>query len=777
MRRAISRLVVLSLTLAPLAVMTCLVLSAGADYAAFAQTTISEINPKQSSIHQNDPNAASGGRVNGLAVVPRNNRVFYAASEWGGLFRSQDGGRNWMRLNGHLPVATWDVEVSPADPNRIIATSFYDGRVNSLAGINVSTDGGNTWTRPATATPPPNFCVHDSRRSDPSAFGVNFDPANPRNVYVGTNCGLAVSNDGGGTWRFIDPTPPSPARPNDRADDVWDVVVHHGGIIDICGDDSHRRSTDGGRNWTTATGNKPLGSGTCSIAASPDESYVLFAVVGTTVYESDDGGANWHAHFTQPEQPQGRVPFVATNQRSGASFDLWFGDVSLYRTGCTTPNPAAPGGAPRCPPDRWAGGFTYSAGSHDDMGDIAFDTQAAADPCPLLMSSDGGVYFNTATNGSGCHDPRWSQPDVTPHALWLFGMAGADLAGVEAESLYFGNQDTGTFATTTAGSNAPTWLTRDCCDSFDVHADAARVLYTSCCWNGGRFNRLFIRGPGMSGGNELRGYPEGNLPTWGYVGIVDQFGPKAYALLTTSGTFVTSDITAASVSWTPLRGNQTNPVAACGVRASKSGTTPVFYVQGGACNGRGYKVSGSSNWSAGHDNLWKYRGTATGGAWQPIRPPGGVGGFGVFDVHPEDERRIIASHLTPAGVRMIISVDGGATWGGLPALDTLMTGSGTFRYRTQRGPTDFTGFDGYPQPTLVAFDPSNPNNIVVGAADSGLFYSVNGGGHWSVITNNSGGTANPIIPRPRFAYFDREGGVTNLYVGTQGRGAWRIRLP
>ena len=58
------------------------------------------------------------------------------------------------------------------------------------------------------------------------------------------------------------------------------------------------------------------------------------------VYESDDGGANW-ANLGNPQR-QGRIPFVVTNQRSNADgdpnvFDLWAGDVQLFRAGCTTP--------------------------------------------------------------------------------------------------------------------------------------------------------------------------------------------------------------------------------------------------------------------------------------------------------------------------------------------------------------------------------------------------------------------------------------------------------
>ncbi|HYX29726.1 MAG TPA: hypothetical protein VE863_14260, partial [Pyrinomonadaceae bacterium] len=332
-----------------------------------AQVTTTEINPNQSTLDASDPDGASGGRVNGLAIDPQNDNVLYAASEWGGIFKSIDAGRTWIRLDNHLPTATWDVEVSPADSNLVIATSFYDGRVHSLAGINVSANGGVTWTHPATSMPPLGFCKVAARRDEFSAYGISFDPANPRNIYVGTSCGLAISNDSGTTWQYVDPTAA------DGADDIWDVVVHHGGIIDLCGNDGHRRSTNGGTNFTTATvGGIPLPAGRCSIAASPDESYVLFAVAGGSIFETDNGGGTWNTRFVNPAS-QGRIPFVVTNQRSGRAFDLWFGDVSLFRAGCTTPAVPAVGGTARCPASNtWAGPFTRSAGGHDDMGDLVF---------------------------------------------------------------------------------------------------------------------------------------------------------------------------------------------------------------------------------------------------------------------------------------------------------------------------------------------------------------------------------------------------------------------
>lgn len=711
----------------------------------FAQVQIEEMNPTSSTLTTSDPNGASGGRIQALARA--NATTYYAASEWSGLYKSTDTGRTWVRLDAHLPLATWDVEVSPADSNRVIATSFYDGRVASRAGINVSIDGGKTWSHPSTAVPAAAFCADAARREEPSAFGISFDPANAANVYIGTNCGLAISNDAGITWRFVDPTP------TNAPDDIWDVIVHHGGVIDLCGEDGHRRSTNGGSTWTTAT-SSPLPAGRCSLAASPTEAYVLFAVAGELIFESDNGGRTWNTEFVN-QIPQGRVPFVATNARGGASFDLWFGDVKLFRAACTTPSPAVEGGRSRCPASStWTSSM---AGAHDDVGDIVF-VSGSPNACPALFASDGGVFFNARTASPACHSPQWRQPQVTPRGLWLFGMGGARRPARPGDDLYLGAQDNGTFASVDGGQ---TWKNIDCCDSFDDVASADRVVYTTCCFEASPQNRIFAAKPGMVQGAQLSRLPPGAIEGWRAPDALDRWSQHGYVAVTRNGVFITSDIRATAITWTRL--GATGPAGACAVRVAGNETSPTFIVQSGQCSGR----------SA--DALWAYSGTTATGTWRRIQPAAPATGFAIFAVHRSDPTRLAAAQIRPTGPVMSFSSDGGTTWRANTALDTLMTGNGQFRSRTRRGPLDFAEVGPYVQPTLVAFDPADANTVIAGAADAGVFLSRDGGSNWMVVTNSAGSATAPILPRPSFAYFSRSAGVARIFVGTQGRGLWRLQ--
>ena len=706
--------------------------------------SIADISPNQSTLQKDDSDGASGGRVNGLAIG-RGNRIAYAASEWGGLFKSEDGGVNWEHLDNHLPSATWRVAVDPRDSGQVYATSFYDGKVTSSSGINVSTDGGKTWDRPKTSHPPNNFCKSPTSEAEFSAFGVSINPENPDSVFVGTACGIAISQDHGKTWAFVDPTP------DDPADTVWDVLAHRNGIVDACGDDGHVRSTNGGTSWVRTNS---LPSGICSLAASPDEPDVLFAVVGTQPYESDDGGKSW-TKLSNPNA-QGRIPFVATNKRSGNSFDLWFGDVTLYRIACGTTTPRCPAVA-----TAWAGPFTRDVGGHDDTAAIVFSGSGTVDNCPLLFASDGGVYINTKTQNPDCQEPKWDQPQVTPHGLWLFTVDVAPSDDSKQLNLYLGNQDNGTFGSGDPLALQPSWFNSDCCDSFVSSASTSHILYTSCCYQGGHQNRLFFRGSDLKGGNEINIYPPGELPGW-EAHIVAQFGTNKYAVVTNKGIFYTTNLSATPIRWTSL-GQTTTPDSVCGVFVSLlKPTSPVFFAQTLNCDGRG------------PSNIYRLDGTAPGARWKQIDMPSPNGGFGVFAVDPHNPLRMFASFIQDPGtfVSMISTTDGGAHWIINSGLDKMMTQNGALKYRTVVGPTDFTTFNGYPQPSLVAFDPNDGNIVVAAGIDSGIFLSFDEGKHWEAILPKG-----RSLSRVRAAAF---ASVTSteevIFLGSQGSGIWRINI-
>ena len=176
--------------------------------------------------------------------------------------------------------------------------------------------------------------------------------------------------------------------------------------------------------------------------------------------------------------------------------------------------------------------------------------------------------------------------------------------------------------------------------------------------------------------------------------------------------------------------------------------------------------------------VWRYQGTAGTGTWQQVPNPG-AGSFGVFAVDPGDPQRLIASHLGGAtGPRMVMTRNGGTTWTPIPALDGLMTGAGVSRTTTRPVPGRSRTSKAIRSRRWSRSTRSDRDILVAGGADSGVFISTNGGTRWQLVTDpiSPGTSGIPHIPRPYYAHFDHDapGGDVQLYLGTRGRGAWRL---
>ncbi|MDP2478919.1 MAG: hypothetical protein Q8W51_03400 [Candidatus Palauibacterales bacterium] len=116
-------------------------------------------------------------------------------SSEGGVWKSVDRGDHWTKLSGGLPtgvVGKIGVAVSPADPGRVWA--MVTEEAHDRGGLYRSDDGGATWTR-----------VNRQRELRQRAFyytHVIADPRDPETVYV-LNTSVWRSVDGGRTFRRI----------------------------------------------------------------------------------------------------------------------------------------------------------------------------------------------------------------------------------------------------------------------------------------------------------------------------------------------------------------------------------------------------------------------------------------------------------------------------------------------------------------------------------------------------------------------------------------------
>lgn len=772
---------------------------AGAAPITFADITPDNVGPivGQAGVATDCPEPCAsghnGGRVNGLAGVPGDANTYFAASEVGGLFKTADGGASWTHLDGYVPSTTWDVAVAPGG-QRVYATAFFDGRVDPLTGLQVSKDGGVTWSRPALVAP---AGCSAGRAAQPSGFGIALRPGTSE-VFVGTNCGIASSTDAGDTWMQFDPTPGDGV-----ANSIWAMVALPGGRTYACGDDGLLTSPDGHANtWQALNKPSPFPGGFCSLAVSPDDPTVVFVVFGSPksygeVFSGQGGefyeghvdysggtpSVTWSIFPTYPDNDPNpvkkqRVPFVVTNKRS-SGFDLWLGDGSLWRVPCSSQN------NPNCPTDRsqWFGSFTDHLGTvqdaHGDSGDLVFDPTTSVDACPTLYSSDGGIHRNITVMSPACQTPTFRGANVGMHAFLIWDMAGVSRPGEVNEEIYIGTQDNGLYYTGDAGvpdpmTTGPTWIHGVGADLYDLEADATRVVVST----GNRdivtgdpgFLNMKVVGTGIA--NRDIDIPE----------FIAQAGAGRY-MMAFSNPFDFPAGTTIPVGVRDTSNIEMNPFGSalgtwpatakppCHIRVGVGPSGPQPYVLAGTC------LWPRTDFTA--DELWTY----TGGTWMQIPPPpinpgdpvSAGAGFGLIAVDPVDPDRLYASVVRDGPPRLMRSTNGGTAWQYDAKLTDLVSGNGKFMDYPQ-----ITG-DGifpYIEPLMVAFDPTDPNIILAGGSYSGIFVSTDDGQNWFLLTDpfTPGTSGIPHLPRPVFAHFDHDKANTvRVYVAT-GRGVWRIDL-
>ncbi len=737
--------------------------------AAAAPSAVTDINPNSLT-----SGTLFGGRTVNFAVDPSNTMIVFAATEFGGLWKSTDHGSTWSHVDQVPLTAMEDVKFAASDPNLVIATGAYDGSIdNRGGGIWRSTDGGSTWAKA------PGSDVCSLAQNNGREIGIAPGSPGSLTVLVGTDCGIAQSSNSGGSWTLVNP-------PGNFQ--IWDVKVRSvsGHLqVDACGDGGYVRSNDGGSTWPTETdwtaatfphpilGSPPAPqnpSDVCRVATAPSDPNTVFMATRSPVanpgdkigetyqFESDDNGVNWH-NLNVSIDGNGRDPSVLTFPGFDGlanHFEVFFlTDQVIMHLTCDTNNAQRcqdgagtntatcsppPGEGKSGPWLEYSGTIPHCA---TDPGDIAYDPGAG---CPFLVGSDGGI-FKTAGASDGCNvgNPNFAtftQANVGLHALWLYQLAGSAVpSGTAHTDVYYGMQDNGQVC-----SNNDAGAFHNC--------GGADVFNTISPRSGPPVTVLKNQNNGFSlsqeAGTTAASWTSPPVPAGGGINGVDGFGSTNFAFITNDGAtpanYIVQVTTNSGSTWTQMGPTLPGPPSGLPngeqpIKFAGTSSTPVFYLE--------LTVSG-------RPTIYSLQGPLNSSATLTARSTGLVNPY-TYNVDPSNPLLLYTVDRggTPAAKS---SSDGGVTWTPDPGLTSITTLGGVYPFISAFGP-NINSF---------GFDPAS-NTVLAGTQFSGIFASANGGLTWAPVLGST------QIPRVLNFFFDTRNPNT-VYAGSQGRGAWKLDL-
>lgn len=209
--------------------------------------------------------SAANYKITSIATAAKKNDVLYLAGRGFGVWRSENGGRNWEARNSGLPNRDAVALTTHADRPDTVYVVLAD------KGIFRSEDAGKHW-KPMDAGPraPITQFVHsnmpgsmqsgwlfaatptgvarsmdcfcgwyDAGGLNTNVHAVAYDPKQPQRVYAATDKGLFLSPNGGEEW-----TPAKSPAPVLTA-----LVVTPSGTLYAASEEHLFRSTDGAQSW------------------------------------------------------------------------------------------------------------------------------------------------------------------------------------------------------------------------------------------------------------------------------------------------------------------------------------------------------------------------------------------------------------------------------------------------------------------------------------------------------------------------------------------------
>ena len=435
------------------------------------------------------PNAPSG-RVWSVVGVPSQPKTFYACTAQGGVWRTTNYGVTIAPIfDEENAAACGAVAVAPSDPNTIWVGSGEPAarQSNGLGyGVYKSVDGGTSWQ-------------HLGLETTEQIAAIVIDPRDPQTVYVGAmghlwgrnpERGVFKTADGGRTWRsvlFIDDMTGcidlgiDPHDPMTLYATMWQRLRSGGAELRESGPGSGIfKSVDGGEHWTRLKGGlpeEPLSKITLAVAQNTSGLVYAFVLSGEPrrggrtsdvggVFRSDDGGANWRRVSSKLSSRTyyTHIKVDPTNDRR-----LFILDLELWRS--------EDGGA------NWVKHNVKNV--HADLHGLWIDPN---DPRHLVLAGDAGVSVSFDDGAS------WLQ---TVMPLGQFYDIDVDMQ--EPYMVYGGMQDTASWRGPSRtydndGNTDRDWIKlRSQGDGMAIHPHPRDPNIVYLAQNNGNLSRLDLR--------------------------------------------------------------------------------------------------------------------------------------------------------------------------------------------------------------------------------------------------------------------------------------------
>ncbi len=421
------------------------------------------------------------GRVNGIAIDPKDNQRIYAAT-FGGIFRSLDAGRRWQRVSDDwLATLFSSIAVNPNDTSEI----FAGGGDKDL---NPSYTGDGLWRSNGYGAPGTWSKVTDASNNTPFnksvIYRIRVDPASPNNVYVAASNGIWLGMRNGAYFDFTAPMGGCNAAVNDVAVDflatprtVYMAVREGPGAVSIPAFPRGIYKWDAANNkWLKKdSGIATVDTEVILLGLARSNPLFLYAKVTKT-------NGTYQGFYRTTTAAEGNPAWTKTldsDELDDSGTNSWFNNtVEVDPT--NELRVIASGGWPYITID---GGdeFTkihqgmdpgYAVEVHGDMHTAAFDP---FNPNIVYVGNDGGLDKSTDMSY-----PNWHWIDSS------HGMVASMFWNLTSNRAYpttiaAGAQDNG--INITFGNR--TWYRPDWCDGFEVGTDADNpiTLFASC--NGG----------------------------------------------------------------------------------------------------------------------------------------------------------------------------------------------------------------------------------------------------------------------------------------------------